>query len=162
MLGFIAPALYKREKKAFFGAFAAAVLLFVGGIVFGYIVVLKFALKTFLIDYSQGFTPMISAGKYLSFFLNFLLPFGLAFLVPLVTLILSKLGIIKSKLLKKKRRYAILVILIVAAFLTPPDVLSQVLLAAPMYALYEASIGIAVLIEKKKKLKAAKAEGETA
>lgn len=154
LLGFIAPALYKRERRAFFGAFTAAVLLFAGGIVFGYIIVLKFALKTFLIDYSQGFTPMISAGKYLSFFLGFLLPFGIAFLVPLVTLILSKLGIIKSKQLKKKRRYAVLVILIVAAFLTPPDVISQVLLAAPMYLLYEASIWIAALSEKRKRLKA--------
>ncbi len=158
LLGFIAPALYKREKKAFFAAFAAAVLLFAGGIVFGYIVVIKFALRTFLVDYSQGYTQMISAGNYLSFFLNFLLPFGLAFLVPLVTLILSRLGIIKSKQLKKKRRYAVLAILIAAAFLTPPDVLSQVLLAAPMYLLYEASIGIAVLAERKKRLKEAAEE----
>jgi sec-independent protein translocase protein TatC len=159
LLGFIAPALYKRERKVFFGAVAAAVLLFIGGILFGYIVVLNFALKTFLIDYSQGFTPMISAGKYLSFFLNFLLPFGLAFLVPLVTLLLSKLGIIKAQQLKKKRRYAILIILIVSAFLTPPDVLSQILLAVPMYLLYEASIRLAVLVEKRKKLKEAQ-DGE--
>jgi sec-independent protein translocase protein TatC len=155
LLGFIAPALYKRERKAFFGAFFTAVLLFAGGILFGYIIVLKFALQTFLIDYSQGFTPMISAGKYLSFFLNFLLPFGIAFLVPLATLLLSKLGIIKSKQLKKKRRYAALVILVFAAFLTPPDVLSQILLAGPMYLLYEASIKIAVLVERRKRLKAA-------
>ncbi len=162
ILGFIAPALYKRERKVFFTAFAAAVLLFAGGMVFGYFIVLEFALKTFLIDYNLGYTAMISIGKYLSFFLNFLLPFGIAFLVPLITLILSRIGILKSKHLKKKRRYAVLIILIFAAFLTPPDVISQVLLAAPMYLLYEASIGITALMERRKRLKAKEAEKEAA
>jgi sec-independent protein translocase protein TatC len=159
LLGYIAPALYKRERKTFFGAFIAALALFIGGILFGYFVVLKFALYTFLVDYSLGFMPMISAGKYLSFFLNFLLPFGLVFLFPLITLLLSKIGIIKAEKMKKKRRYAVLIILIAAAFLTPPDIISQVLLAAPMYLIYEASIKIAALVERRKRLKkAAQAE----
>lgn len=150
---FVMPALYKQEKEAFFIYFFTSLLLFIAGIILGYLFVLKIGLHTFLIDYNKGFKTMISASRYISFFTYFLLPFGLIFQIPLLTYFLSMLGVITPGFLRRNRSYAILVILIVAAVLTPPDVLSQILLTLPMVFLYEISILLSVLVDRKKKLK---------
>ena len=150
---FVLPALYQHEKKAFILCFFAAVVMFFAGILFAYLYVLDFGLRTFLLDYAGGMTTMISASKYLSFLETFLLPFGLIFQIPLVTGFLTKIGILTPDKLKRKRRYAILIILIVAAFLTPPDILSQIMLSVPMFALYEVSILFSKYIVKKKEAK---------
>lgn len=151
VMSFILPALYSNEKKVFLISFFASLLLFIAGVTFGYKFVIELGLHMFLLDFTQGLTAMISASRYLSFFISFLLPFGLIFQIPLVTYLLTRLGFITPKLLRRKRGYAVLVIFILAAVLTPPDVLSQILLALPMLLLYEASILLAVLVDRKKK-----------
>lgn len=152
---FILPALYQREKKAFFICFFASLILFIAGIGLGYGIVLKLGLHTFLFDYNKGFQSMISASRYLSFFLYFILPFGLIFQIPLLTCFLSRIGLISPRFLRHNRGYAVLVILVIAAVLTPPDVISQILLALPMVLLYEISILLSVLVERKKRMKQA-------
>lgn len=153
LLLFILPALYKNEKKSFILYFVSSIILFIGGVLFSYFYVLHFGLYTFLFDYSAGLTVMISASRYITFLETFLLPLGLIFQIPLITCLLSSINIISPNTLKKKRRYAILIILIIAAFLTPPDVLSQLILTLPMVALYEISILLSMFIVKRKKIK---------
>ena len=85
LLSFILPALYSHEKRLFFPLFFFGMLLFVAGIVFGYIFVLELGLKIPLINFSGGLTPMISVSKYVSFVISFLLPFGIVFEIPLIT-----------------------------------------------------------------------------
>lgn len=153
IIGFILPALYRNEKKAFFICFGISLVLFISGIILGYLFVLKFGLHAFLIDYNKGFDTMISASKYLSFFVYFLLPFGLIFQIPLLTYFLSCLGVITPHFLRHNRATAVLVILIIAAVLTPPDIISQILLTIPMVLLYEISILLAVIVDRKKKVK---------
>jgi len=153
VVAFILPAFYENEKKAFSIYFFSSVILFIGGVLFSYFYVLKLGLRTFLFDYSEGLSVMISAGRYLSFLETFLIPFGLIFQIPLIACLLSSIGFLNPDRLKRKRRYAILIILIIAAFLTPPDVLSQLMLTLPMVALYEVSILLSGIIVKKKKAK---------
>jgi len=153
VMSFILPALYNNEKRVFLVSFFVALFLFIAGVTFGYKFVFGLGLSMFLLDFTQGLTAMISASRYLSFFISFLLPFGLIFQIPLVTYLLSRLGLISPSFLRSKRGYAVLVIFILAAILTPPDVLSQILLALPMLLLYEISILLAVLVDKKKKRK---------
>ena len=153
VMGFVLPALYKHEKRTFFISFFVALFLFIAGVVFGYMYVLKLGLRILLFDFTQGLTTMISASRYLSFFFSFLLPFGLIFQIPIVTYLLSKLGLITASTLKGKRGYAYVVIFLLAAILSPgPDVLSQILLALPMLLLYEISILLAVIIDKKRRV----------
>ena len=85
-------------------------------------------------------TPMLSISEYVGFLFGFILPFGLVFEIPVVTFVLCKMGIVNVESLVRIRKYVVLFIFIVAAFLTPPDALSQVLMALPMLALYEAGI----------------------
>lgn len=150
---FILPALYRQEKKAFFIYFFTSLVLFIAGILMGYLFVLRFGLHAFLIDYDKGFVTMISASRYVSFFVYFLLPFGLIFQIPLLTYFLSLLGVITPGFLRHNRSYAVIIILIVAAVITPPDVISQIMIAVPMIILYEISIVLAVLVYRKKKEK---------
>jgi sec-independent protein translocase protein TatC len=149
LIAFVLPALYKKERKVFWSIFLSSLLLFVLGIVFAYKVVLVLGLKFLLVNFSGGLTPMISASRYLTFMLTFLFPFGIAFEIPVATYILTKVGVLTSKKLRKKRRYVILIIFIIAAFLTPPDVISQILLALPMLLLYEISIFISFFVAKR-------------
>lgn len=150
---FVLPALYKNEKRAFFIYFFTSLILFVVGIILGYLFVLKIGLHAFLIDYDKGFDTMISASKYLSFYTYFLLPFGLILQIPLLTFFLSRLGIVTPNFLRRNRGYAVLIILIIAAVITPPDVISQILITLPMVFLYEVSILLAVLVDRKRKVK---------
>jgi sec-independent protein translocase protein TatC len=149
LIAFVLPALYKKERKVFWSIFLSSLLLFVLGIVFAYKVVLVLGLKFLLVNFSGGLTPMISASRYLAFILTFLLPFGIAFEMPVATYILTKAGVLTSKKLRQKRRYVLLVIFILAALLTPPDVISQILLALPMLILYEISIFISFFVARR-------------
>jgi sec-independent protein translocase protein TatC len=152
IVAFLMPALYKKERKIFLAVFISSLLLFILGIVFAYKFVLGVGLRYLLVNFSVGLTPMISAAKYISFVINFLFPFGIVFEIPVVTAILTKSGLITPEYLKTKWRYIILIIFIIAAILTPTtDILSQVLLAIPMAALYLISIAVSVLIYKTKK-----------
>jgi sec-independent protein translocase protein TatC len=148
---FISPGLLLKEKKYVVPFVLSSTLLFTGGVLFGYFIVLPPAFEFFVSFNNQYLQAMISFGDYLSLFVTFLLGFGLSFELPIFIFFLAKLGIVNAKMLSKQRRYAILIIFIVAAILTPsPDALSQILMAIPLMFLYEISIFVAKFAEKKK------------
>jgi len=149
IIAFVLPALYQKERKAFWLIFITSLILFVLGIFFAYYYVLKLGLKFLLVNCSAGLTPMISAAKYLTFLLYFLIPFGIAFEIPVAAYILTKLGFLTPEKLGQNRRYVILIIFILAALLTPPDVISQIMLAFPMLILYEIGILISKIVNKR-------------
>ncbi|HXX33325.1 MAG TPA: twin-arginine translocase subunit TatC [Thermodesulfobacteriota bacterium] len=115
-------------------------LFFALGILFGYFVALPFGCKFLLRYASNTIKPMPDMNEYLSFSVKFLLTFGLVFEFPILLLILARIGIVNAKMLAQKRRYAILLIFIFAFVISPPDLISQVLMALPLMGLYEVSI----------------------
>lgn len=152
---FIAPGFYKEERKAFLLFLLATPMLFLLGAGFAFYGVIPAAWKFFLSYESTAVTTGLPiqlearVSEYLSMTLQMIIAFGLCFQLPLVLLLLSKLGVIKVSSLREKRRYAIVGILIAAAVLTPPDVVSMMGLAVPLYVLYEISIFLVKLRETK-------------
>jgi sec-independent protein translocase protein TatC len=137
---FIAPGLYKKERLTIIPLVVISTVLFLVGGGFCYLVVLPIALQ-FLIGFADDLIiNYITIDSYISFAGLLILAFGFAFQLPILAYFLGKFGIITSGFLARGRRYAIVIILIVAAIITPPDVFTQVLLAIPLYALYEVSI----------------------
>lgn len=138
---FIAPGLYPKERKMVLPFIVVATLLFAAGAGFCYKYVLPFALQ-FMIGFADDLlSPIITVSSYISFSGMLLIAFGLSFELPVIAYLLGKLGVITSSFLARGRRVAIVVILLVAAILTPtPDIITQLLLAVPMYILYETSI----------------------
>jgi sec-independent protein translocase protein TatC len=137
---FVAPGLYDREKRLVMPILFLSTLFFVGGALFGYFIVFPFGFDFFLSFASESIRAMPSMKEYLGFSAKLLLAFGLVFEMPLVITFLSRLGIVSIPFLKKSRKYAILLFFVLAAFLTPPDVVSQLFMAFPMMLLYEISI----------------------
>ena len=140
--GFIKPALYPKEKKAFRILFFVALFLFLLGVVFCYMAVYLLAVDFFLVAGDNLATPMLSIDKYVSFLFGFIVPFGVAFQLPVFLYLTTRIGWTDHKMLASKRKYVILCIFVLAAILTPPDVVSQISLGLPMILLYE--IGILV------------------
>jgi sec-independent protein translocase protein TatC len=157
---FVSPGLYSSEKKHVAPFVISATLLFVGGVLFGYYIVLPPAFK-FFVEYSTDFLkPMFSLKEYLSLSTKLLLAFGVVFEIPVFIYFLSRIGLVNAKMLAAKRKYAILIIFIVAAILTPtPDAFTQCLMAVPMMILYE--IGIFVSRWAGKTRSKAKTESES-
>ena len=147
---FIAPGLYAQERKLLLPAVILSTFFFVGGALFGYFIVFPLGFKFFLSFATDAIRPMPSMKEYLGFSSKLLLAFGLAFELPLVLTFLARLGIVSVNFLKKNRKYAILLIFIASAILTPPDVVSQVMMAIPLMMLYELSILGAKIFGKKK------------
>ena len=148
---FISPGLYPWEKRYALPFVLSSSLLFIGGVLFGYFIVLPPAFKFFVSFSSDFLKPMLSLKEYLSLSLKFLLGFGLAFELPVLIFFTTKIGLTNAGMLSKYRRYAILIIFIVAAILTPsPDALTQTLLAVPLIFLYEISIIVARFAEKER------------
>ncbi len=146
---FVAPGLYDEEKKYIIPIAFLSALFFIAGGIFCYFIVFPFAFN-FFISYSTPeilMTPKIS--DYLSFVLKLMFAFGLIFEMPIFTLFLARLGILTASMMRRARRYAIVIIFILAAILTPPDVISQLLMACPMLLLYELSIGVAAIFGRK-------------
>ncbi|MEW6413051.1 MAG: twin-arginine translocase subunit TatC [Candidatus Zixiibacteriota bacterium] len=140
MWAFVSPGLYRREKKAILPLVIVSTILFLVGAAFCFVVMLPLAFQ-YLLGFSGGeIQNQITISSYIDFIGLLLIAFGFSFEMPIVAYFLGKMGIISSSFLAKGRRYAIVVILIVAAIITPPDVITQVMLAVPMYALYEVSI----------------------
>ncbi len=140
---FLAPGLYDHEKKLIFPFVFFATLMFVVGGAFAYYAVIPFGFK-FLINFgSQVVTVLPSIGKYVGFFTKLLVGFGIAFELPVATFFLAKIGLVNDAMLKSYFKYAIVAIFIVSALLTPPDVLTQMLMVVPLTLLYLASILIA-------------------
>ncbi len=145
---FIRPGLRKKEKiylvlSLFFGFF-----LFLLGGFFAYRVIIPMTIRFFVNFQTPTIEPNFSFGSYISFISSILLAFGIVFELPILIIVLAKLKLISARTLKKFRKYIILVIFVVGAFLTPPDVISQILLAGPMIVLFEISIIIASFINK--------------
>ena len=144
---FVAPGLYKKERRAFLPFLAATPLLFVGGAATAYYLVFPMAWRFFLsFQTAPGDTGAIEidllpkVGEYLSLVMKLIFAFGVAFQMPVLFTLLTRVGIIGPDTLTSKRRYAVVLILIVAAILTPPDLVSMLSLAVPMLLLYEVSI----------------------
>lgn len=146
---FIAPGLYEEEKRSIIPVAVMSALCFVSGGAFCYFVVFPNAFAFFMSYATDSIVAMPKISDYLSFVLKLILAFGLVFEMPLFAFFLARMGIITAELMRRVRRYAILGIFIVAAILSPPDVVSQLLMAAPMLVLYEVSIFVAAGFGKK-------------
>lgn len=143
---FIKPALYPHERKYVYILFPVTIGLFAGGVLFAYYGILKLILNFFIYIAGENLETMFKVDQYVSFVLAFTIPFGIVFELPVVVFFLSKLGIIGYETMARNRKYALLVIVILAAALTPgPDPFSQMMMAIPVYLLYEISIWIAKL-----------------
>lgn len=147
---FIAPGLYEKEKRLLMPIVFLSSLFFLGGALFGYFVVFPFGFKFFMGFSSDYVRPLPSMKEYLGFSAKLLFAFGIVFELPLFITFLARLGIVDTKFLKAKRKYAILLFFVFAAILTPPDVITQVMMAGPLIVLYEVSIVGAKLFGKKK------------
>ncbi len=147
---FVAPGLYKHEKKLAVPLLVSSVLLFYMGAAFAYYVVFPVMLSFFVATTPNGVQMMTDMGSYLDFVMVLLLAFGAAFEVPVATVLLVWTGFVQIKTLKKNRGFVLLGIFIFAAFVTPPDAISQSAMAIPMYLLYEIGIVMAGLLLKDK------------
>ena len=141
---FVAPGLYAKEKKALRPFLLLTPFLFLGGAALAYYVAMPVAMR-FLLSYqgdiggvTQDALPAV--GNYLDFVTRFIFGFGLAFLLPVLLMLLERAGLVTRDQLKNGRRYAIVVAFVLAAVLTPPDIISQFMLAIPLVLLYEASL----------------------
>jgi sec-independent protein translocase protein TatC len=153
---FLAPGLYKSERRALIPFIIATPILFIAGGALVYYFIMPTAWKFFISFESLGTGGVMPIqleariSEYLSLVINLIIAFGVAFQMPILLGLLAQTGILSSETLKKKRRYAIVIIFIIAAFITPPDVISQIGLALPMMLLYEGSIFLCKWIEKNK------------
>ncbi len=148
---FVKPGLYPNEQKAAGGIVFTCSLLFLLGIVFGYLIIAPFAI-TFLINYTiNGVTNAPTLTSYVSYLIMFTIPTGVIFELPIIIYFLSKVGLVTPELMKKYRRHAIVFILLLAAIITPPDPMTMFLIAVPLYSLYEASIFISARVARKLK-----------
>lgn len=148
---FVTPGLYRHEKRYVIPFVAAGSFFFALGILFAYFVAIPVGFK-FLLGYATDFIkPMPSMKEYLSFSIKFLLAFGLVFEFPVVLVLLARIGVVDARMLARHRKYAILLIFIFAAVMTPPDFISQLLMAIPLMGLYELSIILSKIFGKKTK-----------
>ncbi len=151
---FIAPGLYDHERKVVLPFLLATPVLFYMGGLFSYFIIMPLAIEFFFAFANESIMPLPSVREYLAFFIKLSFGFGLAFELPVLLLILAKAGLVTADKLVWFRRYSWVSILVAAAILTPPDPLSQVLLAVPMVLLYEASILLIRWLNKKDALTA--------
>lgn len=147
---FIAPGLLERERKWVWPIIIVVIFSFLVGVAFAYFVIIPYALDFFLGLAPPTVRNNIALDFYFGFVLRIILVFGIVFELPVVSLFLTKIGILTPEILRKYRRYAIVAIFIVAAILTPPDPTTQVMLAVPLVFLYEFTIWISYMFIKKK------------
>jgi len=165
---FVAPGLYKNERAAFLPYLIATPFCFLLGASFVYFVAMPLAMQFFLSMQQAGgegqatisLLPRVS--EYLSLIMTLIFAFGITFQMPVVLTILARVGMTNSKWLKEKRRYAIVAVFVLAAVLTPPDVISQLALAIPTLLLYEISIWLVKMTEKKYQAEQAAREAKEA
>jgi sec-independent protein translocase protein TatC len=137
---FVSPGLYRAEKKYFLPIVLLSVFFFVIGSSFGYFIVFPYGFKFFLGFATENIHAMPSMKEYLGFASKMLLAFGFVFELPLVLTFMARMGLVTVPFLKKNRKYAVLIFFVGAALITPPDVVTQVMMALPLMILYEISI----------------------
>lgn len=138
--GFVAPGLYNSERRLIFPLLVSSTLLFYGGMAFAYFVVMPMVFTFMVGTTPEGVTMMTDIGSYLSFILLLFFAFGLAFEVPVATILMVWAGLVTPEGLRAKRSYIIVGCFVIAAVITPPDALSQVMLAVPMWLLFEVGL----------------------
>ena len=147
---FVAPGLYRNERRFAVPLLISSILLFYVGIAFAFYFVFPVMFQFFASTTPKGVAMMTDINNYLDFVVTMFFCFGLAFEVPVAVVLLVVMGMVKVAALKKNRGYVLLGIFILAALLTPPDAISQCSLAVPMYGLYEAGILMAAVLSRKK------------
>lgn len=153
---FVAPGLYKHERRVIVPYLVVAPILFLIGAAFAYYLVMPKAWHFFIsfeMPNVPGSLPLVVEAKvseYLSLVMHLVLAFGLSFQLPVLLTLLIRFGMLTTRTLKHGRRYAVVILLTIAAFITPPDILSQLLLFIPLYALYELSIIVGRTVEKRR------------
>ena len=148
---FVKPALYPRERRTVIKMFSVTVFLFLLGALFGYFIVFQMAVNFFL-AYNEGIAaPFISIERYTTFLTSFLLPFGLAFQLPVVMVLLTRKGIIEIATFRRCRKFIIFGIVVVSAMLTPPDGISMLMLALPLIFLFELGLVVSRVGKKRER-----------
>jgi len=145
---FVAPGLYRNEKRFALPLFFSSVVLFYAGTAFAYFVVFPLMFKFLAMTTPEGVKMMTDISSYLDFVVLLFFAFGMAFETPVATVLLVASGLVSVRTLKKNRGYVLLGIFVVAAFLTPPDAVSQTAMAVPMYLLYEVGILLGAFVVK--------------
>jgi len=146
---FVSPGLFSREKRAMGPLIALSIFLFYAGVAFAYFVMVKLTVAFLFKMKPPSVVATVRLGSYISFVTKFCLTFGLVFQIPLVLALLARLGVVRAEAIRRSWRYAVVGILIAAAVLTPPDVVSQTLMAVPMLLLYWLGYALARALERK-------------
>lgn len=147
---FVSPGLHEHEQKAIRGVVFICSLLFLLGVSFGYFIIAPFSIN-FLASYTvEGLNVSPTLDSYVTYMTMFTIPMGLVFEMPVVAYFAAKMGIVGPQAMRQYRRHAIVAILILAAIITPPDVVSQTLVAIPLWALYEVSILVVARVARKR------------
>jgi sec-independent protein translocase protein TatC len=147
---FVAPGLYRHEKRFAIPLMLSSILLFYGGVAFAYFVVFPLMFAFLTSTAPTGIQIMTDMANYLDFVLLLFFAFGIAFEIPVATVLLAATGLVRVETMTKNRGYVVLGIFVIAAFLTPPDALSQSFMAVPMYLLYEIGIILSRVLLKEK------------
>lgn len=147
---FIKPGLTRSERKASLSYIPFIFLLFVGGLVFGYFMFTELILPFLLSLNDEMFIEIFTVEKYFGFMFKLILPFALIFELPIIAMFLTSLGIITPEFLKRTRKYAYFILLIVGALVTPPDIFLQLIVAIPLFILYEISVSLASFVYRRK------------
>lgn len=140
---FVAPGLYEHEKRFLFPMILGSMLLFLAGMAFAYFVVFPAVFSFVIASAPDGVAVMTDIEKYLSFVLGMFMAFGISFQVPIVVIVLVRMGVVTVEKLREARPYVIVGAFVAGAILTPPDIVSQFLLAVPMWMLFEAGVVVA-------------------
>ena len=147
---FVRPALYEKERFLAVPLLVGSIALFYIGIAFAYFITLPAILHFFISVSPESVAPMTDINSYLSFCLKLFLVFGLTFEIPIITLVLILIGVVSTQSLAEKRRFIVVGCFFIAMFVTPPDALSMIMLAVPMWLLFEIGLFFGKLLEKRK------------
>ncbi len=146
---FVGPGLYNTERRVLLPIIILSIFFFIGGACFGYFIVFPIGFKFFLSFSTENIKALPSMREYLNFASKLLIAFGIVFELPVLITFLARLGIVSVDFLKKNRKYALLLFFVFSAILTPPDVVTQIMMALPLMLLYEISIVGARIFGKK-------------